>query len=243
MGLFSSSSRQSQTQEGDIIFNNAVTTNSLNSGGGGGSGGGTLRNFNVGRGNTLRDNTFNVNVTDGDAVRNALMAGASMQHSAAGAVEKGAAYAIGSNEAVTKKAIDAGTTGQIITAEMADSALDHVTKTTSEALKAAREAQAAMAAQSGRFADNLTSFANQSNNSIINLAGNSLDTYEDLVTRTGNQMAGTLAYAQNATGKAMDYMFESSKSENERVTGDVVKMAGWAVAGVAAMFVLSKWGA
>lgn len=269
MGLFSSSSKSSQTEEGDIIFNNAKSSNTVNAAdgsvGGGyqGSAGGPLENFNVGRGNKLYKNSFEINMTDSDAVANALKANEAVTNSANSTVQKGAAYAIGSNEATAARAIDASTTSNLINAEVADRAISQVQATASEAVKAAEQAQQRMAAQQGAFANNLAGLANAGTSAMSSLTQNTtssvfdmskdvLGTYESLVGRTGQQLANvlnqsndqvtqTLDYSENATNKAMDYVFKSTQSASERTADGMMKYAAYAAVGLGVVGLVAVW--
>lgn len=247
------SSKSSQKAEGDVVFNNVDY-------GGQGSGAGPLKNFNVGRENTLSDNIFNI--TDGGATRNALAAGVAMANSANETVRKGAAYALGSNEAVSKTAINNNTATAFkgldtavdlakINQQVSDGAIDAVTGTTSEAIKASNEAQKRMAEQAKESARQAFSFADSSNKRLSDFAGRSQDkaydlsreaigTYEDLVDKTGEQITDAQVTSANATGKALDYVFQSSKSATERSSENLIKYGTWGAIGVVGVISLTS---
>ena len=262
MGGSSKSSRKQNT-EGDIVFNNVDY-------GGQGSGAGPLKNFNVGRENTLEGNIFNV--TDGGATRNALAAGVAMANSANDTVRKGAAYALGSNEAVSKTAINNNTATAFkgldtavdlakINQQVSDGAIDAVTGTTSEAIKASKQAQelaakqaresaAAAAKQAKESASQAFSFAKSSNKELADFAGRSnreafdlsreaIGTYEDLVDKTGEKVTEAQVTSANATGKALDYVFQSSKSATERSSENLIKYGTWGAVGVVGVISLT----
>jgi hypothetical protein len=138
-------SSSAQKAEGDIVFNNVDYGGET-----GQSGAGGLKNFNVGRENTLADNVFNF--TDYGATNNAIKA----------------------NEAVTKTALNNGAV--------------------------------------------ITKFALDANSDVADKAF-------DLVVKSGEQVTASQVTSAQATGKALDYVFEASKTSTERQSENLIKYA------------------
>jgi hypothetical protein len=297
-------SKSSQKAEGDVVFNN------VDYGGSGGGGSNALKNFNVGRENTLKGNVFNV--TDSGATANALFSNRAVTQNANNTVRWGTQFALGANEAVSKRAIDNSTATAFkgldtaaslakinqsvgdnainsstatafkgldtavslakINQSVGDNAIDAVTKTTSEAIKASDNAQSKafgfaersnnqFARQSGEArkdaakaaresAASAFSFAKDSGRQISDLATRSQDkaynlsrdaigTYEDLVGETGDQVTDAQVTSASATNKALDYVFQSSKSATERQSESLVKYGAYGAVGVVGLISLA----
>ena len=198
-----SSSSSAQKAEGDIVFNN------VDYGGAGQSGAGALKNFNVGRENTLSDNVFNL--TDGGSTRAALDAGTAI-----------AGGALGANAVTTKNAFNSNTAiaggALVANARVTSDAFDTVGKTASEAIQATADLSKFT---TGKVVD----YAGATNKLAFDLSRDTLGTYEDLVTRTGQQVTDSQVVSAQASGKALDYVFQSSKSSTERQSENLIKYA------------------
>lgn len=94
-----------------------------------------------------------------------------------------------------------------------------------------------------RQSDDLSTAYDRANQSIEQIAGDSLAGYAELVYMTSNQVADANVATQNATGKAMDYVFQSSKSATERQTETLTKYGTYAAVGIVALLVAAQvWG-
>ena len=197
-------SKSSQKAEGDIVFNNVDY-----GGGTGQSGAGALKNFNVGRENTLSDNVFNL--TDGGSTRAALDAGTAVAGGALGANALVAGTAFQSNSAI------------------AAGAFDVVGQTASEAIKASTDLSKFTTGKvidyAGTTNKRVIDYAGATNEGAFGLSRDTLGTYEDLVTRTGQQVTDSQVVSAQASGKALDYVFQSSKTTTERQAENLIKYA------------------
>ena len=226
------SSSSDQTSEGDLVFNNVNQS--------AGRGPSPLKNFNVGRGNSLKNNSFNVSVTDRGAIRNALNAvgrvasntNAQSGRTARQAIESGrrtadnAIFAVreansdslASNERVTGDAINAN---QAVTRD----AIDANQAVTREAIDGAQ-------AQSELVAD----ISEGAQDSVFDLAETSLGTFENVANDAGQLVAQAQEASERATTNALDTVFQTTQSEQERSTQDLFQfgIAALAVVAVAA---------
>jgi hypothetical protein len=191
MGKGDSSS--AQKAEGDIVFNNVDY-----GGGTGQSGAGALKNFNVGRENTLSENVFNL--TDGGSTRAALEANTAVAGGALGANAMVAGAAFQSNERTSARAMQA------------------VQQSAGEAMRVSGKV-------ASRAIDSSADLSKFTTGKVIDLSLNALGTYEDLVTRTGQQVTDAQVVSAQASGKALDYVFESSKTSTERQSENLIKYA------------------
>jgi len=227
----SSKSNSQQKAEGDVVFNNVDY-------GGAGSGAGPLKNFNVGRENTLSDNVFNV--TDGGATKNALAANVAVSASANNTALHTTWGALDANKQTSETAIDANK-------QTSETAINAVSKSASEAIKANSALSKKLGEGAFKLSDQtttkvidyagntnrlVTDFATDSNRGAYELSRDTLDTYENLVSRTGDQVTDAQVTSQQATGKALDYVFQSSKSATERQSENLIKYGVYGAVGI-----------
>jgi hypothetical protein len=219
MGGSSKSSSQ-QKAEGDVVFNNVDY-------GGAGSGAGPLKNFNVGRENTLSDNVFNV--TDGGATKNALAANVAVSESANNTALNTTWGALDANKQTSETAINA-VSKSASEAIKANSALSK--KLGEGAFKLSDQTTTKVIDYAGNTNRLVTDFATDSNRGAYELSRDTLDTYENLVSRTGDQVTDAQVTSQQATGKALDYVFQSSKSATERQSENLIKYGVYGAVGI-----------
>jgi len=209
-----SSSSSAQKAEGDIVFNN------VDYGGAGQSGAGALKNFNVGRENTLSDNVFNL--TDGGSTRAALDAGTAI-----------AGGALGANAVTTKNAFNSNTAiaggALVANARVTSDAFDTVGKTASEAIQATADLSKFTTGRvfdyAGATNAGVFDISKYSMGGAYDLSRSTLGVYEDLVGRAGDQVTNAQVTSAQASGKALDYVFQSSKTSTERQSENLIKYA------------------
>lgn len=84
-----------------------------------------------------------------------------------------------------------------------------------------------------------TDVATKAIDSVVKVNSDSLSGYAEIVKQTGQQVTDAQVTSQQATGKALDYVFQSSKSAEERQTGDLIKYGTLAAAGLAGVMILT----
>ena len=135
--------------------------------------------------------------------------------------------------ALNTAAYTAAASGEVMSEAMqsnADVARDAIDQAVSAARDASRTASDALA--------NALGFAGNQNNNMFQFADNSLDRYESLFSQAASMVTEAQVTSASATDGAMDYMFEASKTADERLSESTMKYAMYAVAGLGIVMLL-----
>lgn len=94
--------------------------------------------------------------------------------------------------------------------------------------------------QSERYLSEVSNQANANREFLEDANANLATAYQANNTRYFDAVGQNAQFTQKANEKALDYVFQSSKSESERITGDVIKWGSWLAIAVISAPVLKQ---